>query len=384
MLACGGVNGLPYFRVMHRIPFFSLDRQHQPISSEIKKAIDGVIKSGRLIRDQQVKSFEEEFAAYQKMKYCVSVGNGHDAILISLKALGIGRGDEVIVPSHTCHATWLAVMNSGAKPVAVEVDPSTYNMDPFLIENSISKKTKAILPVHLYGHPCAMDKILSKAKENKLFIVEDNAQAHGAMFKNKLTGSWGHCNATSFYPTKNLGALGDGGAILTNDKKAFQFARAFSNYGSEKKDAHSFLGINSRLDELQASVLRVKLKRLDRWNRERRKNAMRYFNSFKNIEDIQLPPKESKTEKPVFHQFVIQTNHRDKLKKYLEQRGIETAIHYPTPIHLQKTYAQLGYRKGSLPIAEKLSKTVLSLPIFPGLKESEIEIIITTIRNFFR
>jgi dTDP-4-amino-4,6-dideoxygalactose transaminase len=384
VLRCGGVNGLPYFRVMYRIPFFSLNRQHQSINSELKESFDKVIKNGRFILDQEVKYFEEEFATHQKMKYCVTVGNGHDAILISLKALGIGHGDEVIVPSHTCHATWLAVINAGAKPVPVEVDPSTYNINPLLIENSITKKTKVILPVHLYGHPCAMDKIMMIARKNKLFVVEDNAQAHGAMIKNKLTGSWGQCNATSFYPTKNLGALGDGGAIVTNDKETFLFARAFSNYGSEKKDINSMRGINSRLDELQASVLRIKLKRLNQWNQRRRKNANKYFDSLKNVGDVWLPPKENETEKPVYHQFVIQTKYRDKLKKYLEQRRIETAIHYPTPIHLQKAYVQLGYRRGSLPMAEKLSKTVLSLPIFPGLMESEINIISSSIKNFFK
>jgi dTDP-4-amino-4,6-dideoxygalactose transaminase len=369
---------------MHRIPFFSLEWQHQSINAALKETFNRVIKNGRFILDREVRCFEEEFAAYQKKKYCVSVGSGHDAILISLKALGIEQGDEVIVPSHTCHATWLAVMNTGAKPVAVEVDSSTYNIDPSCIENAITKKTKAILPVHLYGHPCEMDKIMTIAKKHKLFVVEDNAQAQGAIFINKLTGSWGHCNATSFYPTKNLGALGDGGAIVTNDKKLFQFATAFNNYGSRKKDIHSVLGVNSRLDELQAAVLRIKLRRLNVWNHERRKNADGYFDSLKNIGDIQLPPKESKIEKPVYHQFVIQTKYRDKLKTYLEQKGIETAIHYPTPIHLQKAYGQLGYKNGSLPIAEKLSETVLSLPIFVGLKELEINRISSAIRNFFK
>jgi len=384
VLARGGVNSLLYFRVMHRIPFFSLERQHQSINSELKKAFDGVIKNGMFILDREVKFFEEEFAAYQKMKFCIGVGNGHDAILISLKALGIGPGDEVIVPSHTCHATWLAVINAGAKPVPVEVESSTYNINSSLIENSITKKTKAIIPVHLYGHPCEMDKIMVIAKMHKLHVVEDNAQAHGALYKNKMTGSWGHCNATSFYPTKNLGALGDGGAIVTNDKKLFQFVRTFSNYGSEEKDDQSMLGVNSRLDELQASVLRIKLKRLNRWNQERRKNATVYFDALKNVGDIQLPPAENELTKPVYHQFVIQTRYRDKLKKYLDGNGIETSIHYPTPIHLQKAYAYLGCMKGSLPATEQLSKTVLSLPIFVGLRESEIDLIYSTIKNFFR
>ncbi len=367
----GGVNVLPYFRVMHRIRFFSLERQHQSVNSELNAGFRRVVKHGRFILDQEVRCFEEEFAAYQKMKYSVAVGNGHDAILISLKALGIGHGDEVIVPSHTCHATWLAVINAGAKPVPVEVESSTYNIDPRQIENSITKNTRAILPVHLYGYPCAIDQIMTIAKKNHVFVIEDNAQAQGAAYKNKLTGSWGHCNATSFYPTKNLGALGDGGAVVTNDKKLFRFARAFSNYGSARKDVQSMLGINSRLDELQAVVLR-------------RRNAIGYFDLLKNVEGVQLPPEENKLAKPVFHQFVIQTRHRNKLKKYLDRKGIETAIHYPTPIHLQKAYTHLGYKKGSLPVAERLSESVLSLPIFVGLRESEIEGICAAIKGFFK
>ncbi len=383
MFEHGGVNGLPYFRVMYAIPFFSLERQHQSISTELQLAYSKTLKRGRFILDDEVKGFEEEFAVYQKVKYCVSVGNGHDAILISLKALGIGRGDEVLVPSHTFCATWLAVVNAGAKPVPVEVEPFTYTINPLLIENLITKKTKAIVPVHLYGHPCLMDKIMTIAKRNKLFVVEDNAQAHGAFFKDKMTGSWGHCDATSFYPTKNLGALGDGGAIVTNDKKLFQFVRAFGNYGSEKKDVHTILGINSRLDELQAAVLRIKLRKLNEWNEARKQNAKLYFDLLEGQGGIQLPPGESEMAKPVFYQFVIQTKQRDKLKKYLGGKGIETSIHYPIPVHLQKAYAFLGFKKGSLPVAEKLSKTVLSLPIYPGLKKQEIEIVCSTIRKSY-
>ena len=380
----GGVNGLPYFRVMYKIPFFSLDRQHKSINAELKEAFNRVVENGRFILDQQVGCFEQEFAAYQKMKYCVGVGNGHDSILISLKALGIGPGDEVLVPSHTCQATWLAVVNSGAKPVPVEVDFLTCNINPSHIENSITRETKAIIPVHLYGHPCSMDKIVAIAERNKLFVLEDNAQAQGALYKNKLTGSWGHCNATSFYPTKNLGALGDGGAIVTGNKKLFEFARAFANYGSASKDVHSLLGMNSRLDELQAAVLRIKLIKLDQWNQERKQHASRYIDLLANSGDIQLPPVENHQVKPVYHQFVIQTKYREGLKKYLSQKGIETAVHYPTPIHLQKAYSHLGYKKGSLPVAEQLSKTVLSLPIFFGLKEAEINAISSAIRNFFK
>ncbi len=383
MFKRGRVNGLPYFRVMYTIPFFSMARQHQKINRELGEAFAKIVKNGWFILGEQGVLFEKEFAQYQKTKYCIAVGNGHDALFISLKALGIGLGDEVIVPSHTCQATWLAVINTGAKLVPVEVESSTFNIDPGRIENSITKKTKAIVPVHLYGHPCTMDKIMTLAKRFNLYVVEDNAQAQGAFYKSRMTGSWGHCNATSFYPTKILGALGDGGAIMTSDRKIAEFAMAFRNYGSEKKDVHALLGINSRLDEVQASVLRIKLKRLSIWNENRRKNANLYFEHLKNVGDIQVPPSGNMNEKPVFHQFVIQTKSRDKLKKQLERKGIETAIHYPTPVHLQKAYQYLGYKKGSLPIAEKLSQNVLSLPIWLGLEAKEIEKVCKEIRKFY-
>ena len=365
------------------IPFLSLDYQHRSIEPELKEIFGRTLQRGNFILGEEVARFEKEFAAYHKAKYCISVASGHDALLISLKALNIGKGDEVIVPSHTCQATWLAVLNAGAKPVAVEVDTFTYNINPLLIEQAITKRTRAIVPVHLYGHPCEMDILMAIAKKNNLFVIEDNAQAQGASLKNKMTGSWGHCNATSFYPTKNLGALGDGGAIITNDKKLFDFAAAFRNYGSIKKDIHLISGVNSRLDELQAAFLIEKLKCLNEWNDLRNRNANLYFSLLQNIEEIQLPPGESKTAKPVFHQFVIQAADRDKLKNYLVKKGIETGVHYPTPIHLQKAFRDVGYKKGSLPAAETLAATVLSLPVWPGLKKSEIELVCSTIRKFF-
>jgi len=368
---------------MSVVPFLSLDDQHRSIERELKEVFSKTLKQGRFILGDEVDRFEKEFAAYHKSKYAISVANGHDALMISLKALNIKKGDEVIVPSHTCQATWLAVMNAGAKPIAVEVDPSTYNIEASLIENSLTKKTKAIIPVHLYGHPCAMDKIMLIAKKNDVLIIEDNAQAHGAVFKNKMTGSWGHCNATSFYPTKNLGALGDGGAITTNDKKLHDFAQAFRNYGSGKKNVYSIHGVNSRLDELQAAILRIKLKKLDEWNEARRENAEFYFELLQSIGDIQLPPGTSKKARPVFHQFVIQTAYRDKLKKFLSQKGIETAIHYSVPVHLQKAYESLHYKKGSLRVAEKLANTDLSLPVWPGLKKNQLKTICSAIKKFF-
>jgi dTDP-4-amino-4,6-dideoxygalactose transaminase len=378
----GSFNGLVYFRGMREIPFFSLDYQHREIHNELTAAFHKVMGAGNFVWGSNVKAFESEFASYQQVQHCVGTGNGHDALLISLKALKIGAGDEVIVPSHTCQATWLAVVNSGAKPVPVEVD-ETLTIDPTKIENAITSKSKAIVPVHLYGQPCRMDAVMTIAEKNNLFVIEDNAQAHGAKYKRKFTGSFGHINATSFYPTKNLGALGDGGAITTNDEHLYELAKAVSNYGSIKKDDHFTSGINSRLDELQAAFLSIKLKRLEEWNEMRRQNANVYFQNLKNVGDIILPSAPSQASQPVFHLFVIQTAHRDKLKEYLNKEGIGTAIHYPTPVHLQKAYTSLGYSKGSLPIAEKLSETVLSLPVWPGLKIEEIEFVCDKVKLFF-
>jgi dTDP-4-amino-4,6-dideoxygalactose transaminase len=367
---------------MPRVPFLSLDYQNRSIEKELNQTFHSVFKNGRFILDEEVELFEKEFAKFHKSKYCIAVGNGHDALVTALKAVGVRAGDEVIVPSHTCQATWLAVLNSGAKPIPVEVDSTTCNINPDLIEVALTRRTKAIVPVHLYGHPCEMDRIMSIAERRKLFVVEDNAQAHGAIFKNKTTGSWGHCNATSFYPTKNLGALGDGGALITNEKRCAVFARAFRNYGSPTPNVHSIQGVNSRLDELQAAFLRKKLQKLYDWNEMRKQNAELYFELLKDVE-IQLPPRVTKSIKPVFHLFVIQTRHRDKLKDFLLKKGIESAIHYPTPVHLQKAYDHLGYKKRSLPIAEELSKMVLSLPIWPGLKRREIEFVAATVKKFF-
>jgi dTDP-4-amino-4,6-dideoxygalactose transaminase len=360
-----------------------LKYQHREIHQELSAAFNQVMGLGNFILGKYVGTFEKEFASFEKVNYCVGSGNGHDALLIALKALKVGAGDEVIVPSHTCQATWLAVINAGARPVPVEVD-ETLTIDPTKIENSITPKTKAVIPVHLYGQPCRMDMIMTTAKKYNLFVVEDNAQAHGARFKNQVTGSFGDINASSFYPTKNLGALGDGGAITTNDEHLYELAKAISNYGSLKKGEHAIHGINSRLDELQAAFLSIKLKRLGEWNEMRRENANLYCQNIPPAGDIILPPKPTGESHPVYHQFVIRTSFRDKLKEHLAKNGIGTAIHYPTPVHLQSAYASLGYTKGSLPMAEKLSETVLSLPIWPGLKREEIELICEKLRVFYR
>jgi dTDP-4-amino-4,6-dideoxygalactose transaminase len=365
------------------IPFFSLDRQHQPIRKQLDAAFDRIVLGGNFILGAEVDLFEQHYATYHKINYCTSVANGLDALFISLKALGIGEGDEVLVPSHTCFATWLAVSRAGATPVPVEVYPLRFTIDVTRIKAACTSRTKAIVPVHLYGHPCAMPDLMEIAANLNLFVVEDNAQAHGASINGKLTGSWGQLSATSFYPTKNLGALGDGGAILTNTQEFYDWTKSYRNYGSVVKDHHTLRGVNSRLDEMQAAILTIKLTQLNDWNKLRRDHAKLYFQQLKGVGDIVLPPMGNEDVQPVFHLFVIQTNYRDQLKNFLHPIGIGTGIHYPSPIHLQPAFEYLGYTKGSLPIAENLSQTVLSLPIWPTLRHEEVMLVCEQVKRFF-
>lgn len=365
------------------IPFLSLDYQHWQIKAELNAAFADVVGRGSFILGEEVSTFEKEFATYLGAGYCVAVGNGFDALYIALKVVGVGSGDEVIVPSHTCFATWQAVMHAGARPVPVEVDTNTFTLTPSSIEAVITPRTKAIVAVHLYGYPCAMDAIMAIARSKNLLVIEDNAQGHGARWKGKTTGSWGHINATSFYPTKNLGAMGDGGAITTQNADWANKARACRNYGALEKEKYDDEGINSRLDELQASFLRIKLKHLDEWNGLRKSTAKRYAYMLAGVGDVVLPFLGNNESEPVFHQFVIQTAYRDRLLKYLRDKGIGTAIHYPTPCHLQKACGKLEIVKGELPVAEKLSETILSLPIWPGLSAADVEIVAREIKSFF-
>ena len=365
------------------IPFFSTGRQHQAISDKLMEAFDRQLVKGTFILGEQVQEFETVFARFHQMPYCTSVANGMDAIYIALKSLNIGAGDEVLVPSHTCFATWLAVSRTGATPVPVEVNSVNFTIDVNLLDAAATSRTKAIVPVHLYGHPCEMPAIMAIAKKRNWSVVEDNAQAHGAICHQKLTGSWGDLSATSFYPTKNLGAMGDGGAILSHSATDHKFHQSFRNYGSVQKDVHQMKGINSRMDELQAALLLVKLPYLNQWNSRRMANAKIYSQKLAGVGDLKLPSMGDETHQPVFHLYVIQTAYRDRLKNYLTEQGIGTAIHYPTPIHLQDAYRDLGNKKGSLPIAESLSKTVLSLPVWPELRPSEMERVTQAISTFF-
>lgn len=361
------------------IPFVDLTRQHQRIAGELESAMTGVLASGWFIQGPQLEAFEHEFADYCQVDHCVGVGNGLDALVLLLRAYGIGPGDEVIVPTNTFIATWLAVTAVGATIVAVEPDERTHNLAASLIESALTPRTRCIMPVHLYGQPADMDPIMALAEQHGIVVIEDNAQAQGALYKGRPTGSLGHAAATSFYPGKNLGALGDGGAVVTRDPAIARQVRMLRNYGSEKKYDHQVLGCNSRLDEIQAAILRVKLRQLNDWNQERRAIAARYDSLL-----AELPvatPDVPKWAEPVWHLYVIRSAHRDALQAHLQAQGIQTVIHYPVPPHLQACYADL-MPAARHPVAEALSQEVLSLPMYPGLAEAEQRQVAHAIASF--
>ncbi|WP_018341845.1 DegT/DnrJ/EryC1/StrS family aminotransferase [Cytophaga aurantiaca] len=368
---------------MKHIPFYTLVHQNRLIESEVHSFYKDLHADAWYILGKRVLQFEKEYAAYHSIKHCIGVGNGLDALILSLRALEIGKGDEVIVPANSFIATMLAVTQVGATPILVEPDSRTFNITTEEIQKKISSKTKAIIPVHLYGLPCDMDAIGALAKKHNLDIIEDNAQAHGAMYKNQKTGSFGIVNATSFYPVKPLGAFGDGGAVTTNDDELNKKIRLLGNYGSAEKYYYQTVGVNSRLDEIQAGVLSIKLKYLEGWNEERVQLAGLYALLLKEVDAVLLPVSSSDW-KHIYHQYVIQTENRDELKEHLAKHGIETGIHYPVPAHLQKAYEFLNLKKGSLPITEKLSETILSLPIYTGMQKSDVEYVCEVIRKFYK
>jgi dTDP-4-amino-4,6-dideoxygalactose transaminase len=365
-----------------KIPFLSFEGMHNPIKRELSAAFEKVLDSNWFVLGNEVKEFETAYATFNKVNYSVGVSNGLDAIHIALKTLGIGVGDEVIVPSNTYIATLLAVSYVGAVPVLVEPDINTCNIDSQKIEAVITPATKAIIPVHLYGRICDMDSIINIAKKHSLFVIEDNAQAHGAMMNGKMAGSFGDINATSFYPGKNLGALGDAGAITTDDAALAAKATVLRNYGSEKKYYNEVIGHNMRLDELQAALLSVKLPHLSEWTRQRIQIANQYNNGLKNVGDIVLPF-EADASSHVYHVYVIRTHLRSQLQTWLSEQGVGTLIHYPVPAHLQKAYKSMGFKKGDFPIAEQIAETCLSLPLWPGMKENEVNYVIEKIKIFF-
>ncbi len=367
---------------MEAIPFFSLEAVHQRLRAGLAQAWDDLLARGQFVLGDHATAFEHAYARYHGVSHTIGVGNGLDALYLALRAGGIGSGDDVLVPSHTCYATWLAVVRTGAKPVPVEVN-ETLTLDPWRAEENVTAKTKAIIPVHLYGQPCPMNLIMTMAQKYDWWVVEDNAQAQGASVHGIPTGAWGHANATSFYPTKNLGAMGDGGAVTTSRADVSEFVNRARNYGALQKDWHETEGINSRLDEWQAAVLLVKLRELDRLNAERRTLAEVYFRLLQHVGDLILPPVPTAMVQPVFHLFVIQSKQREALRAHLQKHGIGSAVHYPTPIHLQPAMAHLGLKRGSLPMAERLADTVLSLPLYPGLTVAQCERVAKTIRAFF-
>ena len=363
-----------------KVPFVSFKPMERELNSKLRAAFERVFERSWYIEGEEDSSFEEAFAEYCGVKYCVGNGNGLDALMLALKALGIGAGDEVIVPSNTYIATALAVTYVGAIPVFVEPDIRTFNIDPKLIEEKITERTKAIMPVHLYGQPCDMDPIVETAKKHGLFIIEDCAQAHGAKYKGQKIGSFGDAAGFSFYPGKNLGALGDAGATVTNNKTLADKVRALGNYGSDYKYHHIYKGNNSRLDELQAAFLSAKLPLLDKMNAERRRIADRYLNEIKN-EQVILPFVPDYAE-PVWHIFGIRCARRDELEVYLNKNGIGTNKHYPIPMHLQECYKDLGIKTGDFPIAEEISATELSLPMYYGMTDGEIQCVIDKVNEY--
>ena len=354
------------------IPFLSFDGLHNSIKEELFEAFKDVLDSNWFVMGSHLEAFETEYASWNETKHCVGVSNGLDALTLALRALEIGKGDEVIVPSNTYIASALAVSNVGAAPVFVEPRVETANINPDLIEAEISNKTKAIMPVHLYGQACEMEAIMDIANKHNLFVIEDNAQAHGATYNGKKTGSWGHINATSFYPGKNLGALGDGGAITTDDDELAHKVRVLRNYGSQEKYKNEVLGYNNRLDELQAAFLRVKLRKLDEWTEERKRIAKTYIEGLKDVSGIELFSLADGATS-AYHLFVVKAKDRKGLQSKLSEAGIGTLIHYPIPPHLQECYGHLGFKNGDFPIAETLANEVMSLPLFVGMKKKEVK-----------
>lgn len=363
-----------------KVPFVSFLPMEHELDKGIRDAFERVYTRSWYIGGQEDSDFEKAFAVFCGTDYCIGTGNGLDALMLALKALGIHEGDEVIVPSNTYIATALAVTYVGATPVFVEPDIRTFDIDPSRIEDAITDKTKAIMPVHLYGQPCDMEPILALAEKYRLYVVEDCAQAHGATYKGKIIGSFGHAAGFSFYPGKNLGALGDAGAVVTNDKELADKVRALGNYGSDYKYHHIYKGNNSRLDEMQAAFLAAKLPHLDRMNEERRRIAQRYLEEIENPEII-LPYVNPDTV-PVWHVFAVRCKHRDELEKFLNENDIGTNKHYPIPMHLQECYKDLGYKKGDFPIAEEISETELSLPMYYGMTDDEVQYVIDTVNRF--
>jgi len=364
-----------------QLEFLDLKAQYEAIKEEIKKAIMDIVESGQYIMGPNVKAFEEEIAAYLGVKHAIAVANGTDALVLTLDALEIGPGDEVITSPYTFFASAECISRVGAKPVFADIDPETLNINPEEIEKKITEKTKAIIPVHIFGQAAEMDKITALAEKHDIYVVEDACQAIGAEINGRKVGTIGKAGCFSFFPTKNLGAYGDGGLVVTNDDELADKIRLLRVHGSRKKYFHDVVGYNSRLDEIQAAILRVKLKYIDSWNEARRQKAKLYNELLKNT-PVKTPDiKEGKSH--VFHLYTILAPNRDELKRHLEQKGIPTGIYYPLPLHLQEAYKDLGYKKGDMPVAEKTCKSNLSLPLYPEMPDEQIKYIADSVIEFY-
>jgi dTDP-4-amino-4,6-dideoxygalactose transaminase len=359
------------------IQLVDLKAQYDTISDEINEAIQSVIENSAFVGGNAVREFEKEFAAYCEVKACVGVGNGTDAIYLVLRALGIGAGDEVITVAHTFIATSEAISMTGARPVFVDIKEDTMLMDPALLEAAITPRTKAIVPVHLYGQPCEMDSIMEIAERHGLKVIEDAAQAHGARWRGRRVGSIGDAATFSFYPGKNLGAFGDAGAVVSNDEDLIERVRMFANHGRLEKYTHKMEGVNSRLDGLQAAILRVKLRHLDGWNESRRRHADFYLDTLTNGE---IRPQTTHPDAaPVWHLFVVRVSERDAFQQNLRSEGIATGIHYPVPLHLQPAYEHANISRGTLPVTERVSAEVVSLPMYPELTPAQLSSILNAV-----
>lgn len=366
------------------VPFLDLKQTYLELEDEIDAAVKGVMMGGWYILADNVERFEEEFAAYCGCKYCVGVASGLDALELLLKAYGIGSGDDVIVPANTYIATVLAVSNIGANPVLVEPDPLTCNIDPMKIEEAFTKKTKAVMAVHLYGQTADMRRIQKICRKYDIKLFEDAAQAHGALHFGVKAGALGDAAGFSFYPGKNLGAFGDAGAVTTNDAVVADYIRKSRNYGSEKKYYNSIKGVNSRLDEMQAAILRVKLKYLDEWNSRRAIIARLYLNNLKFHDDELILPMTVEGNVHVWHLFTVKSNRRDELIRYLDKKGVGTLIHYPIPTYRQMAYKELNHLKDNYPISNAIADQILSLPIGPHLAEEQANYVCKALNTFFK
>lgn len=361
-----------------RVPILDTKRQYEVIGKEAEEKVIEVMRSGSYILGQNNKALEADFAQYSDCKYAVALNSGTDALHLALRALDIGAGDEVITVAFTFVATTEAIGIVGAKPVFVDIDSNTFNIDVNQIEKLITPKTKAILPVHLYGQPCDMDVIMDIAKRHNLYVIEDCCQAVGATYKGKKVGSFGDVGCYSFYPTKNLGTMGDGGIAVTNSEYLRDRMIALRNHGGAIRYYHDEIGVNSRLDEIQAAILRVKLPYIDKWNKQRRENAYRYNKLFAQYPEIETP-KELDDTYCVYHQYTIKIENRDEVHKLLQENGVGAMIYYPVPLHLQKVHEYLNVKEGSLPVTEKNTKLVMSLPMFPELTEEEQKYVVETV-----